>query len=301
MNIEQLQRFLVVADCLNFTTAAEQLYVGQSTISRQIAALEQELGVVLLIRGPRSVELTEAGRLLQEEGLKLMAYIENIKERVTNAGNGSVGTLRIVSVPAVFHTLDNLYARTAEIYPDLKLSLKHSKYVNVCQDLNIGSADLGITYSFLIPNLLDYETIPLYEEHFCVLCGKRHWIAQREGIYLDEMRDEDICFGRGSLQQVHNPQDFTGEPPMDDHPEDTSMEGALMRLTVSDSVMILPYSSAQLNINQSSGLACVPLLDEDLKHQAILVYRKDNTSPALKRFLEIAHSYLTDEQNSVIS
>ena len=90
MKIEQLERFLVVADCLNFTTAADQLYVGQSTISRQIAALEDELGVTLLIRGPRSVELTEAGRVMQEEGVKLLKYIEQLKKRVQTAGRGNV-------------------------------------------------------------------------------------------------------------------------------------------------------------------------------------------------------------------
>ena len=61
MKIEQLERFLVVADCLNFTTAADRLYVGQSTISRQIAALEDELGVTLLIRGTYRGRARDAG------------------------------------------------------------------------------------------------------------------------------------------------------------------------------------------------------------------------------------------------
>lgn len=91
MKIEQLERFLVVADCLNFTTAADQLYVGQSTISRQIAALEDELGVTLLIRGPRSVELTEAGRVMQEEGVKLLKYIEQLKKTGADRRAGDHG------------------------------------------------------------------------------------------------------------------------------------------------------------------------------------------------------------------
>lgn len=295
MNIEQLQRFLVVAECLNFTTAAERLYVGQSTISRQIAALEQELGVVLLIRGPRSVELTEAGRVLQTEGIKLMTYIEGIKRRVSDAGNGSMGTLRIVTVPAVFHTLDRLYTKTAQVYPDIKLSLSHSKYTNVCQDLDIGSAELGVTYSFLVPNTFDYNVIPLYSEHFCILCGKHHWAAQRgEGVFVDELRAEKFFFGRNSLQMVRQPKSYDGEPPRDEDTPENSMEGTLMRLSVSNGVMVLPSSSAKLNLAQSSGLACIPLLDEDLRHQAVMVYRKDCTAPALKRFLEIVRTCLSD-------
>lgn len=296
MNIEQLQRFLVVADCLSFTVAAERLYVGQSTVSRQIAALEEELGVILLVRGPRSVALTEAGQLLKDEADKLMKYIENIKKRVSSAGNGSVGTVRLTSVPAVFHALDQIYARSAEVYPDIKLSLSHSKYANVCQDLDLGSADVGLTYSFLIPNSEVYEFIPLYEEHFCVLCSSKHRLADREGIYLDELRDVNITFGRNSILFIHNPQPYQGEPPSDDRNPELSMEGTLMQLLVSDDVVILPSSSVQLNISQSKNLACVPMLDEDLKHAAGVIFRRDNKSPVLARFLEVVRRCLMESE-----
>lgn len=293
MNIEQLQRFLVVADCLNFTTAAERLYVGQSTISRQIAALEQELGAVLLIRGPRSVELTEAGQLLQTDGIKLMAYIDRIKTRVQDAGNGSMGKLRITSLPAYFPVMDELYAKTAETYPEMRLSLEHSRYVNICQDLDTGNADIGLTYSFLHPGDPVYDVIPLYNEHFCVLCGKKHWIAQREGVYLDELRNENILFGRSGIQMHNSPQPYQGEPPVHDPTVGPSMESTFIQLQISDSIMILPHSSAR---RSETNLACVPLLDPDLIHQAILVYRKDSSSQALKRFLEIVRSYLSGAQ-----
>ena len=51
------------------------------------------MGVTLLIRGPRSVELTEAGRVMQEEGVKLLEYIEQLKKRVQTAGRGDYGHL----------------------------------------------------------------------------------------------------------------------------------------------------------------------------------------------------------------
>ncbi len=81
-----------------------------------------KLGVTLLIRGPRSVELTEAGRVMQEEGVKLLEYIEQLKKRVQTAGRGTMGTLRVTSIPAYVPVLTELQDKTAEIYPNLSWS-----------------------------------------------------------------------------------------------------------------------------------------------------------------------------------
>lgn len=291
MNIDQLQRFLVVADCLNFTTAAERLYIGQSTISRQIAALEQELGVILLIRGPRSVELTEAGRVLQREGTKLMTHINEVKDKVVDAGRGTSGKLRITTVPAYFPILNDLCLRAMEIYPDIKLSLNYSKYVNVCQDLDLGRADIAVSYSFLNPYSDAYELIELQESKFYVLCRKDHRIARQhpDGLYMDDLRDTDICFGRSSLLMVRHPQPYSGDPPTVERRDNDSMEGDLIMLQHSDSIMVLPGCSA---INSKHNLALIPLLDEDLLHHVTLYYRKDSVTSTVQHFLDIVKSFL---------
>lgn len=295
MNIDQLQRFLVVAECLNFTTAAERLYIGQSTISRQIAALEQELGVILLIRGPRSVELTEAGKVLQREGTKLMKHFEEVKDKVVDAGRGASGKLRITTVPAYFPVLNDLCLQTMETFPDIKLSLSYSKYVNVCQDLDLGTADIAVSYSFLNPYNDAYEAIPLEQSRFYVLCRKDHWIAQEhpDGVYLDDLRDADICFGRGAVLMVHHPQPYFGGPLPSEHRDNGSMEGDLISLQHSDSIMILPGCSAN---NNRHNLAQIPLLDQDLNHYVILYYRKDSVTSTVQHFLDIVKSTVTPQQ-----
>lgn len=67
MELRQLRYFVAVADTLNFSRAAESLYVSQSALSKQISELEQELGVALFDRDRRSVALTSAGQLLLPE------------------------------------------------------------------------------------------------------------------------------------------------------------------------------------------------------------------------------------------
>lgn len=69
MDIRILRYFLTVAKEQNFTKAAEQLNITQPTLSRQLAALEEELGTALFIRGSRSITLTEAGDIIKTKSL----------------------------------------------------------------------------------------------------------------------------------------------------------------------------------------------------------------------------------------
>lgn len=86
MELEQIRIFLTVAECGSFTGAARRLFVSHSTTSRAVAALETELGVRLFDRDRRSVELTEAGRVLCAESEKLLHAAEAAAAAVKAAG-----------------------------------------------------------------------------------------------------------------------------------------------------------------------------------------------------------------------
>jgi DNA-binding transcriptional LysR family regulator len=76
MDIRQLRYFITVAEYLNFTKAANQLYVAQSAISHQIADLEQQLGLKLFIRNKRSVQLTPAGAVFLKEAIEIVEKMQ---------------------------------------------------------------------------------------------------------------------------------------------------------------------------------------------------------------------------------
>ena len=78
MELRQLRYFVAVADTLNFSRAAESLYVSQSALSKQISELEQELGVTLFERDRRNVALTQAGRVLQTEAKGILIQSEKL-------------------------------------------------------------------------------------------------------------------------------------------------------------------------------------------------------------------------------
>ena len=85
MEAEQLRIFLAVAEQGSFTAAAKALFVSHSTTSRAVAALERELGTPLFLRQGRSVSLTKAGETLKPEAERILAMMEEIKEKVKNS------------------------------------------------------------------------------------------------------------------------------------------------------------------------------------------------------------------------
>src|ERR1700712_4549767 len=88
LDLRKLRYFVAVADHRHFGRAAEQLYIAQPVLSRQIRALEQELGCALLVRTTRNVQLTPAGEQLQEEARGLFASVDSAVRHVHEVARG---------------------------------------------------------------------------------------------------------------------------------------------------------------------------------------------------------------------
>jgi DNA-binding transcriptional LysR family regulator len=95
MEFRQLRYFMAVAEEANIGRAALRLHVSQPPISRQIQALEHELGAALLVRTPKGVELTEAGRVFYAGAQKVLAQSKNTVERTRAADRGELGRLDV--------------------------------------------------------------------------------------------------------------------------------------------------------------------------------------------------------------
>lgn len=99
--LRQLRTFVVVAEELNFTRAAERLFLGQQAVSKSIQQLERELGVTLLERTTRDVRLTAAGEELLRSGRSALTAVEAAFDAARRVGRGTAGEVRMGVSPAV--------------------------------------------------------------------------------------------------------------------------------------------------------------------------------------------------------
>ena len=86
MELEQLRMFLAAAEHKGFSPAARALYTSHSTISRSVAALENELGVQLFLREHKVLTLTPAGEYLLEEAKKIISLADEATEKIKGLG-----------------------------------------------------------------------------------------------------------------------------------------------------------------------------------------------------------------------
>jgi DNA-binding transcriptional LysR family regulator len=145
MELRHLRYFIAVADALNFRRAAERLHLAQPALSAQIKALELELGVRLLERTTRSVQLTQAGRVFLGDARQIMVSAAQAEHRAKRAGQGMVGNLRIgfISASATAWLAETL-RRFHQKFPGVQLSLFDLTSTEQLHQLRGGELDAGL-------------------------------------------------------------------------------------------------------------------------------------------------------------
>ncbi|MCR5825918.1 MAG: LysR family transcriptional regulator [Oscillospiraceae bacterium] len=138
MTIRQLEYFCAVVEEGSVSAASRRLHVAQPPVSRQIALLEQELGVSLFRRGSKGMLLTEAGESLYQQGRDYISDMERLAERVRALGTGVRGTVRLgVLYSTVPYALPYLRAFRAA-YPQVELYIRVGAPQDLLADLNRG-------------------------------------------------------------------------------------------------------------------------------------------------------------------
>ena len=188
MEIQQLKGFHAVAKYRNFTIAAQKTQRTQPTISLQIKALEDELGIKLFERlGPRKVTLTREGEILLELTAPLLQEFSSVIMRFNEArGIYSTSSVRIVTHSSVMiYLLPKAVKRFKEQFPDCQLSILNRSRKEIISMLDNGEADLGVTSLDVIPPNIEYRVFSRYNR--ILIATKGHPLSQKQSIGLEEI------------------------------------------------------------------------------------------------------------------
>jgi len=147
MELKQLQRFVAVAQALNYRRAAAQLGITQPPLTRSIRELERTLGVTLLSRSRKEVSLTSAGRILLKEAPRLIAQAKLIESAVARTAS-DISRLNIGFVePALYRIIPSIMPRFRARWPGLEVLLQEMPSSEQIARLQDGRLDLGFIMS----------------------------------------------------------------------------------------------------------------------------------------------------------
>lgn len=145
MELRQLKYFLGIAAAGSFGKASSKLHIAQPALSRQIKALEDELGVVLFNRTARGVQMTEAGQKLQEQADYLIKLTDNIRDEVKHLGSKPAGTIVVGLPPSLAYILTpGLIRECKERYPLVSIKVIEALSVFLIEWLEIGKIDIAV-------------------------------------------------------------------------------------------------------------------------------------------------------------
>lgn len=170
---EDLRAFLAVVETGSFTAAADRLETAKSAVSRRISALEERLGVQLLRRTTRQLNVTDAGRSFYEQGVRVLADLDEAESSVLKEHGELRGTLRI-ALPLTFgiRHMHEPIAAFSRLHPQLKFDLNFN-------DRRIDLVEEGIDVALRIGKLFDSTLIArrLFDVR-TVVCGSPDYFRQ---------------------------------------------------------------------------------------------------------------------------
>jgi len=201
MELRHLRYFVAVAEELNFTKAAQKMCTVQPSLSQQIRDLEEEVGVQLLLRSNRKVELTEEGRAFLKEALLCLRHSEKAIEDARQVAKLNHDYLNIGFVPVaemkVFpYIMPNIRAH----FPNLHINFQSLTDASQFQALKKG--DIDIAFTRYTDNSQEFESFHIFQEPLALIVPKSSPAARLKQISIKSFNQQDFIVS----EEVASPQ-----------------------------------------------------------------------------------------------
>lgn len=256
MELRHLRYFLALAERLNFTQAAAQVHVTQSTLSHQIAQLESELGLKLFDRSDRRVTLSAAGELFLPKAIKALAEIDSGIALMNTPHKTLTGQLRIGTTPTLnMEVMPHCLALFSRDHPSMRVMVDENTGDGLIADLRAGRLDLVVAYRPFDLAGLVFEA--LYTEEMVVVVNRQHPFARRKRLRMVELHQREL---------VLPPRKFTTRVQLDEAFEAAGAEPVISMETSSIAAMLKLVQQAPLAtivsrsaLSEHLGLYAIPL------------------------------------------
>lgn len=274
MLLRHLRYFTALAREKHFARAARACNVSQPTLSGAIATLEQELGVRLVIRAPRFVDITAEGRLVLDGAHLLLANEDTMLQGLQALRGGLNGVLRLGVIPAAMPVVGLLTEPFCAAHPAATVDIRSLTSTAIQEGLNEFELDAGLTYLDNEP-LLHVRRLPLYLERYLLATSSRGPLRERLQISWRDASALRLCLlsddmqNRRVLDSAFRQQGVEARPGV----VTNSFLGILSHLRTGSWSSIVPHTFAHL-FGEQKDIALIPLV-EPLHIQSIGLVTSD--------------------------
>jgi len=301
MELRQLHTFRTVAQVMNFSRAATKLNYAQSTVSTQIHALEEELGVSLFDRLGKKVGLTDAGKHLLGYSEQMLDLADEARMAVSD-WDTVIGVLRI-SAPETLcaYRLPRILRQFRMKFPEVQLVFMTDLEIELQRPIHEGAVDIAFFFEepFQDPHLVVEALVP---EPLLIVTYPAHPLAQKKKVtfqdlyYTTLIQTEGVCSYRRMFEQEAKAKGVRLIASMEFHSVEAIKQCVMARLGVA----VLPEIAVQAEIAQGR-LVILDLDGPPLEIATQIVYHKNKSiSPAMRAFIDITRRGITTNSLSIL-
>lgn len=291
IDFDGIQAFVVIAELGGFSKAAEHLHVTQTALTRRVQKLESYLGLRLLDRTTRYVELTAVGREFLPQAKAIVGEMTLAVGRLKDMSKNARGSFTLACVPTMAsYVLPAVMRRYAETHPGNRVRLLDTTAFEVRDAVLHGQAELGIGIpTDRHPDLI--ETL-LLEEPLMFFCRAEHPLSQRQSVSWSDMGSVELIVVSSmtatrvfmDYQLAKRGISLSGAYEVQHHATAISLVAAGV------GAAILPAST--LEEDSRPGVRRIPLVSPVVKRKITLFRRKNSTlSPAANAFFELLKTH----------
>ncbi len=293
MELRQIQYFLAVAKLEHVTEAAHSLHVAQSAISRQIASLEEELGVKLFIREGRNIKITPIGEIFYQYAEAALREIDKAKQEIAEFLDPEKGLIRIgfPSSLAAF-TLPMVISAFRDKHPHIDFQLRQGTYPFLINSVKKGEIDLAFVSP--LPQDKNIQGQILFVENIVALLPIKHHLAKQKSIQLNELQtDSFVLFPTGYILRdiVVNSCDQMGFTPNISF-EGEDMDAIKGLVATGLGVTLLP--EVTLTDNVPRGTVKIPIHEPQItRNVGIIIPKNRKLPPSEQLFYDFVTEFFT--------
>lgn len=285
MELRQLKSFIKTAETLNFSEAAKQLSISQSTLSQQIKALEDELETTLFVRDTHSVLLSESGEAMLPLARQTVNDAENCYTQIKDLKTLASGRLNIGISYSFEHLISETLMEFIELYPGVRVNIFIRTNDELIEMLRKREVDFALAFK----NEAGYENIEsdhLFDDNIVAVAHKNHPVAQLESISVDSLLRNRIIMPSKNMIARHMSEKFSDSVYQDKNLliEVNNVNTVLDLLEAGNMVSIITGTA----IMGRTNLAAVPLeLKDSALHCCIHTLKKAYQKKSAEIFISM--------------